>query len=104
MVKIFTQEMYDFIMANYKGHTVPELAKMMEKEFGQAVDVHQLRSWLKLRKLRNGVDTRLGSQKHLEIRRQKFQKKDVYISAIYAAQKDALEKIRKGKEDECKKD
>ena len=77
---------------------------MMEKEFGQEVDAYKLKTWLKLRKLRNGVDTHWGSEKHLEMRRQKFQKKDVYISAIYAAQKDALEKIRKGKEDECKKD
>ena len=97
MVKIFTQEIYDFILVNYKGNTVPELAKMIEKEFGQEGDVYKLKSWLKSRKLRNGVDTRLGSAKHCEIRRQKFQKKDVYMSAIYAAQKDAIEKINKSK-------
>lgn len=94
MVKILTQEIIDFIMANYKGNTVPELAKMLEKEFNQEFDAGKLRSWLKDRHLSNGVDTRLGSPKFKEIHEKKFKKKYVQLKTITQTQRYAEEFLR----------
>jgi hypothetical protein len=95
MVKFLTQEIIDYIHANYKGVIVPELAKMIEKEFGQPVNADLLRFYLKNRKMSNGVDTRIGSKKWSEIRRSGFKKKDVYLKTITPTMKAAIQAIEK---------
>ena len=95
MVKFLTQEIIDYIHANYKGIIVPELAKEIEKEFGQPVNAALLRGYLKRNKMANGVDTRTGSEKWSEIRRQGFRKRDVQIWTIRPAMDAAIRAIEK---------
>lgn len=97
MVKFLTQEIIDYIHANYKGIIVPELAKEIEKEFGQPVNVNYLRAYLKNRKMSNGVDTRIGSEKWSEIRRSGFKKRDVYLRTITPTMNAAIRAMKKNK-------
>ena len=94
LVKIFTQEMLDFILENYKGRTVDELAVMFDNEFKTKIRVQSLRRWLKDRRLSNGVNTRFGSEKFKEIRKSKFRKKHVKTNTIYQEQRHAEEYIK----------
>lgn len=94
-VKVYTQEIEDFVKQHYKGITVPELAKLIEEEFSQPVDVGRLTSYLKLRNMSNGVDTRIGSEKWSEIRRQGFKKRDVMLRTIRPTMDAAIRAIEK---------
>lgn len=97
MVKFLTQEIMDYIHANYKGIIVPELAKEIEKEFGQPVNEALLRGYLKRNKMSNGVDTRIGSEKWSEIRRSGFKKRDVQIRTIKPTMDAAIRAMEKNK-------